>query len=182
MLSELRASSLSPKNYYELYMAIFNELQNLSVYLKDTFNEPLPELPKESISKPESPSSGGDVLTSDGIPDLAVIPATTETPSTKPSISEQRHKLAELYDFVQYTNAHVIPRVYLLITIGSVFMALPNAPRQSIMSDMLDMCKGVQHPTRGLFLRYYLQQMTRSELPVAAKARSVFSFISLLAY
>jgi hypothetical protein len=35
MLSELRTSSLSPKQYYELYMAIFDALGNLSTYLFD---------------------------------------------------------------------------------------------------------------------------------------------------
>lgn len=27
------------------------------------------------------------------------------------------------------------------------------------------MCKGVQHPTRGLFLRNYLSEMTKDKLP-----------------
>jgi vacuolar protein sorting-associated protein 35 len=33
------------------------------------------------------------------------------------------------------------------------------------MKDMLEMSRGVQHPTRGLFLRYYLSVMTRDYLP-----------------
>jgi vacuolar protein sorting-associated protein 35 len=45
-------------------------------------------------------------------------------------------------------------------------MALPNAPKRNLLFDLLDMCKGVQHATRGLFLRYYLQQMTRDQLPM----------------
>ena len=35
MLSELRSSSLSPKQYYELYMAVFDGLRHLSSYLYD---------------------------------------------------------------------------------------------------------------------------------------------------
>lgn len=35
MLSELRTSSLGPKQYYELYMSVFDSMRNLSVYLKD---------------------------------------------------------------------------------------------------------------------------------------------------
>ncbi|KAJ1671759.1 retromer complex subunit Vps35, partial [Coemansia sp. RSA 25] len=35
-----------------------------------------------------------------------------------------------------------------------------------IMMDMLEMTRGVQHPTRGLFLRYYLGQMTKDYLPL----------------
>eukprot|EP00918_Siedleckia_nematoides_P060115 GHVU01131116.1.p1 GENE.GHVU01131116.1~~GHVU01131116.1.p1 ORF type:complete len:116 (-),score=12.84 GHVU01131116.1:217-564(-) len=30
---------------------------------------------------------------------------------------------------------------------------------------MTELCKGVQHPMRGLFLRYYLGQMCRDRLP-----------------
>ena len=33
MLSELRTSSLSPKQYYELYMSVFDSLRHLSSYL-----------------------------------------------------------------------------------------------------------------------------------------------------
>ncbi|GAA5969329.1 hypothetical protein JCM21900_002813, partial [Sporobolomyces salmonicolor] len=35
MLAELRTSSLSPKQYYELYMAVFDALRHLSSYLYD---------------------------------------------------------------------------------------------------------------------------------------------------
>lgn len=35
MLAELRTSQLSPKQYYELYMAVFDALRHLSSYLYD---------------------------------------------------------------------------------------------------------------------------------------------------
>ena len=35
MLSELRTSSLTPKHYYELYMAVLDALRHLSIYLYD---------------------------------------------------------------------------------------------------------------------------------------------------
>lgn len=38
-------------------------------------------------------------------------------------------------------------------------------PIKELMRDMLEMSRGVQHPTRGLFLRQYLSQMTRDYLP-----------------
>ncbi|KAJ3287207.1 Vacuolar protein sorting-associated protein 35, partial [Blyttiomyces sp. JEL0837] len=38
-------------------------------------------------------------------------------------------------------------------------------PVKELMKDMLEMSRGVQHPTRGLFLRYYLSGMTRDYLP-----------------
>jgi hypothetical protein len=36
LVSELRTSSLGPKQYYELYMAVFDALRHLSVYLKES--------------------------------------------------------------------------------------------------------------------------------------------------
>ncbi|KAJ1564753.1 Vacuolar protein sorting-associated protein 35, partial [Nowakowskiella sp. JEL0078] len=38
-------------------------------------------------------------------------------------------------------------------------------PIKELMKDLLEMSRGVQHPTRGLFLRYYLSAMTRDYLP-----------------
>ena len=45
-------------------------------------------------------------------------------------------------------------------------MSIPDAPVKEIMKDMLEMSRGVQHPTRGLFLRHYLSGQTRDFLPV----------------
>lgn len=45
-------------------------------------------------------------------------------------------------------------------------MSIPDAPVKEIMKDMMEMCRGVQHPIRGLFLRYYLSQGARDYLPV----------------
>ena len=36
LVSELRTSSLGPKQYYELYMAVFDALRHLSVYLRES--------------------------------------------------------------------------------------------------------------------------------------------------
>ena len=106
MLNELRTSSLTPKHYYELYMAVLDALRHLSIYLYDAH-------------------TGG------------------------------KHHLADLYELVQYCG-HIVPRLYLMITVGSVYMSVPDAPVREIMKDMTEMSRGVQHPTRGLFLRHYL--------------------------
>ncbi len=37
--------------------------------------------------------------------------------------------------------------------------------RRDILRDVVEMCRGVQHPLRGLFLRNYLLQCTRNLLP-----------------
>ncbi|CAG8434801.1 11759_t:CDS:10 [Ambispora gerdemannii] len=116
MLAELRTSALTPKHYYELYMAIFDALRHLNIYLNDAHN------------------SG-------------------------------KHHLADLYELVQYAG-NIIPRLYLMITVGSCYMSQKDAPVKEIMKDMMEMSRGVQHPTRGLFLRHYLSGMTRDSLPI----------------
>ncbi|ORY45937.1 vacuolar protein sorting-associated protein 35, partial [Rhizoclosmatium globosum] len=134
MLATLRTSLLTPKNYYELYMAIFDQLSShLALYLYDGH--------------------------------LA-----------------GQHNLSDLYELVQYAG-NIVPRLYLMITVGSVYMrvaakllAAENPPNQEtyqgevppikeLLNDMLEMARGVQHPTRGLFLRYYLSVMTRDHMP-----------------
>ena len=39
--------------------------------------------------------------------------------------------------------------------------------RKDILKDLVEMCRGVQHPLRGLFLRNYLLQCTKNVLPDA---------------
>ncbi|KAJ3348423.1 Vacuolar protein sorting-associated protein 35 [Kappamyces sp. JEL0680] len=130
MLAELRTSLLLPKYYYELYMAVFDELRYLTNYLY------------------EAHKSGN-------------------------------HHLSQLYELVQYATS-IIPRLYLMVTVGSVYMkvsnevfgsdetkpeSVPVAPSREIMKDLLEMTRGVQHATRGLFLRYYMSGLTRDYLP-----------------
>lgn len=113
LVSELRTPSLGPKQYYELYMAVFDALRHLSVYLKE--NHPV-------------------------------------------------NHLADLYELVQYAG-NIVPRLYLMITVGTVYMSVEDAPVKEIMKDMMEMSRGVQHPIRGLFLRYYLSGQARDYLP-----------------
>ena len=48
---------------------------------------------------------------------------------------------------------------------GAVYIQTQEAPTREILVDMVEMCRGVQHPTRGLFLRNYLSQVTKNRLP-----------------
>lgn len=114
MLTELRKPNLSPKQYYELYIMIFDSLSLLSSYLTD--NHP------------------------------------------------KFHHLADLYELVQYAG-NVVPRLYLMITVGTSYLKCTDSPREEILKDMIEMCRGVQNPMRGLFLRYYLSQRTKQLLP-----------------
>ncbi|THW45952.1 vacuolar protein sorting-associated protein 35, partial [Aureobasidium pullulans] len=113
LVSELRTSSLGPKQYYELYMSVFDALRHLAVYLRD---------------------------------------------------SHPTNHLADLYELVQYAG-NIVPRLYLMITVGTVYMGIEDAPVKEIMKDMMEMSRGVQHPIRGLFLRYYLSGQARDYLP-----------------
>lgn len=114
MLNELRTSLLSPKSYYELYMAVTDQLRHLVAYLMEEF--------------------------------------------------ERGRKLADLYEVVQHAG-NIIPRLYLLITVGLVYMKTTPTCRKEILKDLVEMCGGVQHSLRGLFLRNYLLQMCREVLP-----------------
>uniref|UniRef100_A0A8R1E0M6 Vacuolar protein sorting-associated protein 35 n=1 Tax=Caenorhabditis japonica TaxID=281687 RepID=A0A8R1E0M6_CAEJA len=78
--------------------------------------------------------------------------------------SSEPAKLVNLYECVQYASS-IIPRLYLLVTIGGVFIKCGLGSRKEILKDLVEMCRGVQHPLRGLFLRNYLMQCTRSVLP-----------------
>jgi len=113
-ISELRRSDLSPKEYYQLYISVTDQLRHLVVYLTEEF--------------------------------------------------ERGRKLADLYEVVQHAG-NIIPRLYLLITVGYVYMKTSPKCRKEILKDLVEMCSGVQHPLRGLFLRNYLLQMCREVLP-----------------
>lgn len=116
-LNELRTSTLNPKEYYELYIVVYDGLEHLTGFLE--------------------------------------------------SSNSQGH-LVDLYELVQYAG-NIIPRLYLMITIGSLYLKVEGSPKLEIINDMLEMCKGVQHPIRGLFLRYYLNQRTKDYLPLDTK-------------
>jgi len=72
--------------------------------------------------------------------------------------------IVELYENVQHAG-NIIPRLYLLITVASVYIKSKKAPAKDILFDLVELCRGVQHPMRGLFLRDYLSQMSKNKLP-----------------
>jgi len=79
---------------------------------------------------------------------------------------EQRgkgHTASELYELVQHAG-NVLPRLYLLVTVGSVFIRSHESSIKSLLKDLVEMCGGIQHPVRGLFLRTYLTQTSREGL------------------
>jgi len=119
MLRELRTPLLTPRNYYELYMKVLDELRHLD----DFFGQ----------------------LVAAGTP------------------------ASELYERAQACG-DVLPRLYLLITAGAVYVRTMQAPAKDILHDLVEMAKGVQHPMRGLFLRNYLAQACKDTLPDTGSA------------
>ncbi|CAI0435157.1 unnamed protein product, partial [Linum tenue] len=79
---------------------------------------------------------------------------------------ESRHgvSVVDLYELVHHAG-NILPRLYLLCTVGSVYMKTKEAPPKDVLKDLVEMCRGVQHPVRGLFLRSYLVQVSRDKLP-----------------
>lgn len=114
MLSELRTSLLSPRNYYHLYTIVFDQMKYLEQFFKEEYKR-------------------GRII-------------------------------KYLYSAVQQASK-IIPRLYLLITVGSVYMETERERGTYLMFDMLQMVKGVQNPLRGLFVRYYLLKMIKDKLP-----------------
>lgn len=114
MLAELRTSALTPRNYYILFMAVFDEMRELEKYFKEEFR--------------------------------------------------RGRKMTDLYEAVQHAT-QLIPRLYLLITVGSVFIKSHEAGSHKILDDLIDKLKAVQNPLRGLFIRYYFLKMCKDRLP-----------------
>lgn len=80
------------------------------------------------------------------------------------NLQRQGKSVTELYEQVQ-SCGNVLPRLYLLITVGSVYIKSREASAKDILKDLVEMAKGVQHPMRGLFLRNYLSHVCRDKLP-----------------
>lgn len=180
MLGELRTSLLSPKNYYELCTAIwvcFNCLTIRMTFALLTI------------------SDSNDVFT-----DMAITDELRHLEAYLLEEFEKGRKVPDLYELVQYAG-NIVPRLYLLITVGLVYIKSNPQLNKSILKvsaayailfilnynvglrvylfcsfltcffssnnpqDLVEMCRGVQHPLRGLFLRNYLLQCTRNVLP-----------------
>lgn len=124
-LNDMRTSLLSPKEYYELYITVYDALEILSAHLLQSHNS------KAAKSK--------------------------DTPF-----------LTDLYELVQYSG-NIVPRLYMMIVVGTTYMLTKDASTKEIMKDMIEMCRGVQHPIRGLFLRNYLTQRAKDHFPLSTR-------------
>jgi len=72
--------------------------------------------------------------------------------------------MTELYERVQGCG-NILPRLYLMCCVGGILITSKEIPAKDVLLDLIEMIKGVQHPTRGLFLRHYLSHVTKNRLP-----------------
>lgn len=114
MLEGLKTSSLSPKNYYAIFVQVFDEMRVLEACFKDEH--------------------------------------------------KRGRKMSDLYENVQHAEG-IIPRLYLLITVAAVYISTKDVAAKDLLSDVMEMIKGIQHPVKGLFLRYYFLKMCKDKLP-----------------
>ena len=66
----------------------------------------------------------------------------------------------ELYELVQHAG-NVLPRLYLLVCVGCVYVESREGKAKDVLRDLVEMAKGCQHPVHGLFLRAYLAQTVK---------------------
>jgi vacuolar protein sorting-associated protein 35 len=141
MLQELRTSRLSPKTYFDLC-----ECCNLPSRL------------------PQPSGCASNCATRCHRTDHQVFDHLLFLELFFENVAASGTPVRDLYEMVQHAG-NVLTRLYLMITVGSVFIKSKELPARDVLNDLLEMVKGVQHPTRGLFLRYYLLQKCEDKLP-----------------
>lgn len=248
MLAELRTNHLTPRNYYELYMAIFDELQHLTAFIYEAHMNKkhhlsdlyelvqyagniVPRLylmitvgsvymrvskellPQQGISSSNSPtfksiknssvdisSNEPEVLDKSGVDNSNTAIDTKKTEiSNKKEEEETKNEIASdektnktktdnedemkddqnnenqndekkknaITDSAKINNeTQPLTDTTNVVATGSRIEEVDDVPPiKELMQDMLEMTRGVQHPIRGLFLRYFLSTMTRDYLP-----------------
>ena len=74
-------------------------------------------------------------------------------------------RLTELYEAVQQSIS-IIPRLYLMISIGDVYIQSDQCDKDELIYDLILMLNGVQNPLRGLFVRYYFVKIFKDNLTI----------------
>lgn len=52
-----------------------------------------------------------------------------------------------------------------MVTAGSCYIGTSEVRASDILGDLIQMAKAIQHPLRGLFLRYYLLKICKDKFP-----------------
>jgi vacuolar protein sorting-associated protein 35 len=103
MLGELRTSLLSPKSYYELCK--YNHSKTKAIFFKKHF----------------------DILI-----DMAITDELRHLETYLLDEFQKGRKVADLYELVQYAG-NIVPRLYLLITVGLVYIKTNTSLKRSIL-------------------------------------------------
>jgi len=160
MLRELSGGELYPKNYSQLYMEVFNKLNYLEARLRPSLRCRGASCSHGGASELRGAAARGAALRRGACAQMFLAEHVESGATTYDG----------LYETVQHAG-HVLPRLYLMcITAGSGMKHRPElVPR--FLTDLVEMCKGVQHPVRGLFLRSYLCSVAKQYLPDSAGAK-----------
>lgn len=78
------------------------------------------------------------------------------------SLLKTKKKL-NLYETVQFSKK-ILPRLYLLITAGAAYIEIKSKGVMEVVWDLFRHLKGVQHPLRGLMLRYYFLKVAKEKI------------------
>ena len=167
MLAELRTPSLPPKLYYELYMAVFDSLRHLSAFLHSA-----------QASGEQSLSDVYELVQYAGniVPRLYLLVAVGAACMRVASVASSGIDIDAVAtptpsDFIAVDASNLTSATTTTIdtTTDATTSNTPvdTPPVKDLMNDMLEMTRGVQHPVRGLFLRYFLTSLTRDYLPTS---------------
>ena len=70
----------------------------------------------------------------------------------------------DIYESVQQCQ-FVVPRLYLVILAGSIYIEKCPEKCSELLNDLLEQIKTVQNPLRGIFVRFFLLQIIKDKLP-----------------
>lgn len=72
---------------------------------------------------------------------------------------QKGRKVADLYELVQYAG-NIVPRLYLLITVGLVYIKSNSGLKRDILNDLVEMCRGM-NPLFTFTLQHKLSTVLR---------------------
>ena len=74
-------------------------------------------------------------------------------------------RIKYIYESIQQSQ-YLIPRIYLMIVCGSIYLELYPLKFNEIIYDLLNAVKCVQNPLRGFWVRYFLFKNLKNILPI----------------
>ena len=74
-------------------------------------------------------------------------------------------KIKYIYESIQQCQ-YVIPRIYLMIICGSIYLEFYPIKFREIIYDLLNAAKCVQNPLRAFWIRYFLFKKIKNYLPI----------------